>query len=114
MLAQNTRESALRREEFHEALRQWLDETFDNRVGDEDSHAGPAWLWVRHGGACYYLGGTSTRAGVREYLRIVTEAHGDPEWFLTGTVPGVSDRVAVGRDRKVIEGFDFFHHAQRR
>ena len=36
MLPQNTRESALRREEFHQTLQHWLDESFDNFVGDPD------------------------------------------------------------------------------
>lgn len=110
MLAQNTRESALRREAFHEVLHEWLDRSFDNCAGDAASHAGPAWLWVRHGGTHYYLTAASTREGIRAYLHAVEAAAGDPEWSLQNSVAGVRDRVAVGPDRQIIEGFDFYHH----
>jgi hypothetical protein len=114
MIEQNTRESALRREEFHVVLQHWLDESFDNIAGEKDSHAGPAWLWVRHAGDHYYLTAGSTRAGVREYLRLVKDAGGDPEWTLESSVSGTPDRVAVGADHRIVEGFEFYHHAPRR
>lgn len=109
-MTQNTRESAMRREDFHKALRAWLDDSFDSRIGDPDSHAGPAWLWVRHGGAHYYLSGATTREGIREYMRLVTSSEGDPQWSAAEGGSAVRDRVAVGRERKVIEGFEFFQH----
>jgi type V secretory pathway adhesin AidA len=111
MLPQNTRESALRREEFHQTLRTWLDESFDDRVGDSDGHAGPAWLWVRHGGSHFHLNAGSTRTGVRQYLRVVAENGGDAHW---STQDGLLDRVAVGPDRQVIAGFDFYRYAAGR
>jgi len=114
MLAQNTRESALRREEFHAVLQNWLDQSFDARAGEADSHAGPAWLWVRHGGAHYYLSAASTRAGIREYLRLVRNAGGDPEWSLEDSLPGTRDRVAVGPDHRIVDGFEFYRHVAGR
>jgi len=113
MLPQNTRESALRREEFHETLRNWLDESFDNCVGDPDSHAGPAWLWVRHGGSHFYLDAGSTRAGVRRYLRVVADNGGDVRWF-TQSQAGIPFRVAVGPERQIIEGFAFYQQHRSR
>ncbi|HEX6133715.1 MAG TPA: hypothetical protein VFZ24_07125 [Longimicrobiales bacterium] len=110
MMTQNTRESALRREDFHKALQVWLDDSFDSRIGDVESHAGPAWLWVRHGGAHYYLSGASTREGIREYMRLVAAADGDPRWSTPGSASAVRERVAVGRERRVIDGFEFFQH----
>jgi hypothetical protein len=114
MLRQNTRESAVRREEFHNVLRAWLDESLEDRVGDSESHAGSAWLWVRHAGDHFYLKADSNRAGIREYIRVVEENRGDPEWSLQNTAPGVRDRVAVGRSRKVIDGFEFYRHLPAR
>jgi hypothetical protein len=114
MLARNTRESALRREDFHHALRQWLDDSFDGCAGDATDHAGPAWLWVRHGGAHYYLTAGATRAGIREYMNEVTASAGDPEWSLQSSAPGVRDRVAVGPQRRIIDGFDFYRHVPGR
>ena len=114
MLPQNTRESALRREEFHQTLQHWLDESFDNFVGDPDSHAGPAWLWVRHGGSHFHLDAGSTRAGVRRYLRVVADNGGDVHWFTPAPETGTPCRVAVGPERQVIEGFEFHrHHGNR-
>jgi len=113
MLPQNTRESALRREEFHTALQHWLDESFDNHAGEVNSHAGPAWLWVRHGGEHYYLAANSTRAGIRAYLHLVKEAGGDPAWTPASS-PRVRDRVAVGPGRQIVVGFEFYRHAQSR
>ena len=114
MLMQNTRESAMRREEFHRMLQRWLDESFDGVAGEADHHAGAAWVWVRHGGTHYYLSAASTRAGVRAYLRAVAAANGDPEWSLVASEPGVRDRVAIGADRAIIDGFDFYHHVPER
>ena len=110
MLPQNTRESALRREEFHQALRSWLDESFDDCVGDPASHAGPAWVWVRHGGRHFYLNADSTRAGIRQYLHLVEEDSGDPKWSMQDSIAGIRDRVTVGRGEQVVEGFEFYRH----
>jgi hypothetical protein len=114
MLPQNTRESAIRREEFHAVLQTWLDESLDNYVGDPGHHAGPAWLWVRHGGDHFYLNAETTRAGVRRYLRAVTESGGDPAWTMERSIAGVRERVAVGKDRQIIEGFEFYRHVPTR
>jgi hypothetical protein len=114
MLQQNTRESAIRREEFHDTLRAWLDDSFDARAGDPDSHAGLAWLWVRHGGDHYYLSSDSTRDGIRGYMRAVEESRGDPEWSTDPTDDDVGNRVTVGRDGRVIDGFEFFRHVPGR
>lgn len=114
MLPQNTRESALRREDFHQALKHWLDESYDSRVGDADSHAGPAWLWVRHGGNHYYLNAGSTREGVRSYLRAVAENDGDPKWSMQPADEESRERVAVGDAGEVIDGFEFYRHVPRR
>jgi hypothetical protein len=114
MLPQNTRESALRREEFHQVLQTWLDDSLDNYVGEPDSHTGPAWLWVRHGGEHYYLNADSTRGGVRRYLQLVETSRGDPHWSLRDSVAGIRDRVAVGRDDEIIEGFEFYRHVPGR
>lgn len=114
MLQQNTRESAVRREQFHELLRHWLDESLEERVGDSDSHAGTAWLWVRHGGDHFYLDAGSTRAGVRQYIHVVDASRGDPAWSTSSTAPDVRSRAAVGRNRQIIEGFDFYRHLPER
>ena len=114
MIRQNTRESAIRREEFHRVLQEWLDETFEQHVGDEDVHAGPAWLWVRHGGDHYYLHARSTRAGVREYLRIARSSNGDVQWNDQPDSSSLRARVTVGDDRRTIDGFEFFRHLPQR
>jgi hypothetical protein len=114
MLPQNTRESAIRREEFHQLLQDWLDDSFDNRIGDPESHAGTAWLWVRHGGDHFYLNAGSTRAGIREYVNQVTGSRGDPEWSTPSQEAGVRERVAVGRSRRIIDGFEFYRHLPER
>jgi hypothetical protein len=113
-LRQNTRESAVRREEFHALLRAWLDESFRSCVGDPESHAGPAWLWVRHGGDRYYLSSDSTRAGVAAYLELVDESGGEPVWSTVSSVAGIRDRVGVGPLGEAIEGFGFFRHLPTR
>jgi hypothetical protein len=114
MVPQNTRESALRREAFHQLLQTWLDDSFDARVGDPESHTGPAWLWVRHGGSHFYLNADSTRTGIRQYLHMVEENSGDPEWVLQTSIDGVRDRVAIGQEQEVIEGFEFYRHVPER
>ena len=112
-MVQNTRESAIDREQFHQLLRSWLDESFDNRIGEE-SHSGSAWLWVRHGGDHFYLDADSTRAGIRRYLAVVDQSRGDPEWFTNHSNGEARDRVSIGRDRQIIAGFDFYRHVPRR
>lgn len=114
MLQQNTRESAIRREDFHRALRTWLDESLDDRIGDPESHAGNAWLWVRHGGDHYYLNADTTRDGIRRYVRLVADDGGDPDWTMKDSEEGVRERVAVGRDRRIIDGFEFYRHLPSR
>jgi hypothetical protein len=114
MLPQNTRESAIRREEFHEILRQWLDESLENSVGDPENHAGKAWLWVRHGGEHFYLNADSSRSGVRQYLHMVDASRGDPVWSTVEGIPGVRERVVVGRTQQIIDGFEFYRHLPKR
>jgi hypothetical protein len=113
MIMQNTRESALRRDEFHRILQEWLDESLDECAGDELSHSGPAWLWVRHGGNHFYLHASSTRTGIRAYLRLVGEEGGEPAWSVQET-PASGDRVGVGRSCEIIEGFDLYHQTASR
>jgi hypothetical protein len=114
MIKHNTRESAIRRDEFHEVLRAWLDESFDDQVGDAGNHAGPAWLWVRHGGEHYYLHASSTRSGIREYLRSVAEADREIDWQVPGSGSELRDRVTIGPTGHNIEGFEFYRHVPRR
>jgi hypothetical protein len=114
MLMRNTRESALRREEFHRVLQDWLDESFDDCIGEDEGHAGSAWLWVRHGGDHFYLHAGCTRTGVREYMRAVIAGAGEVEWQVRDGTSDVRDRVAIGRAGQHIDGFDFFRHVPRR
>jgi hypothetical protein len=114
MIMQNTRESAIPRDEFHLVLQEWLDETFDQCAGDAENHAGSAWLWVRHGGEHFYLDAAATRDGVREYLRAVSASTGEVEWQPTGSSSELRDRVTVGPARASIEGFEFYRHVPRR
>jgi hypothetical protein len=113
-MIRNTRESALRREEFHAALQNWLDDSYDVQIGDAESHAGAEWLWVRHGGSHFYLHAGSTRAGVREYLRMVADADGDVAWHEHRPSAAARGRVTVGVGRHVIDGFEFFRDVTRR
>jgi hypothetical protein len=113
MLMHNTRESALRRDVFHEVLRLWLDESLDAHIGDSETHAGPAWLWVRHGGSHFYLHANATRAGVRAYLREVTVAEGEVEWRPLASASPLGERVAVGDCLATIDGFELYLHPLR-
>jgi hypothetical protein len=114
MIEQNTRESALRRDAFHRVLQAWLDDTFDVAIGDPDAHAGPAWLWVRHGGHHYWLHAASTREGVREYMHLVRASGGDPIWSTVRAPAAHHGRAAFGPDRRVIEGFELVKDSSRR
>jgi hypothetical protein len=114
MLTQNTRESAVRREEFHRTLQTWLDDSLSNRIGEPDSHAGLAWLWVRHGGDHFYLNADSSRAGIRQYLRNVAECGGNPVWSLHADEAGIRERVGVGPKGEIIDGFEFYRHLPTR
>ncbi len=110
MVIQNTRESAVRREEFHTELRHWLNDSFETTIGDPETFGGKPWLWVRHGGDHFYLDADSSRDGVRRYLRIVDEQEGNPDWTMVPVEPGIRERVAIGRERETVIGFFFFHH----
>jgi hypothetical protein len=114
MILHNTRESAIRREAFHRVLEAWLDDSYEDQVGEADHHAGPAWLWVRHGGEHYYLDAAATRPGVREYIRLVRAAGEEIEWHRSDPDAATRQRVAVGGGRASIDGFEFYHHMPRR
>lgn len=114
MVPQNTRESAVRREQFHDALRDWLDESFENTVGDAQAFGGSAWLWVRHGGGHFYLNAESSRAGVRRYLQLVDSEDGNPEWTMSSQDNTDRARVAIGPKQEVIDGFSFYRHIPER
>jgi hypothetical protein len=114
MLMHNTRESAIRRVEFHDVLQQWLDESFDDQAGDPGHHGGPAWLWVRHGGEHYYLHAASTRSGIREYLRLIAAAGSEIAWNAPSSTAPLRERVTLGQTGGSIEGFDLFRHVPRR
>jgi phage terminase large subunit-like protein len=114
MITPNTRESAIRRDEFHRVLQAWLDDTFDDRAGDVDSHAGSAWLWVRHRGEHYYLDAAATRDGIREYLRTVRTGSGEVEWQTDDSASDPRELVTIGRARTHIDGLELYRHVPRR
>jgi hypothetical protein len=109
MIKHNTRRDA-----FHQILQAWLDESFDNQVGDAGNHAGPAWLWVRHSGEHFYLDASATRCGIRNYLRFVDAARGEVDWQLLRFGDPLRERVTIGPTGMTIEGFEFYRHVPRR
>jgi hypothetical protein len=114
MMMHNTRESAIRRDEFHRILQEWLDDTFEEHVGEAEHHAGSAWLWVRHGGEHYYLDAAATRSGIREYLRMVSASTGEIPWQTVKSQTGQRDVVNVGTRVTPIEGLELYRHVPRR
>jgi hypothetical protein len=102
----NTKESALKREEFHERLRAWQAHA---DVGDEvaggQAHARAPWVWVKHLGNRYYLHADASYEGVTEYLALV-ERHGESmRWSVLENERGNLNKAAFGPDQDVIPGF---------
>jgi hypothetical protein len=114
MIQHNTRESAIRREEFHAELRAWLDDSLEGTVGDPTAYGGPAWLWVRHGGSTFYLDAESGRDGVRSYLRMVEAEGGDPDWTVVEDADSGVERVGFGPRCEQIPGFLFYRDTRGR
>ena len=105
-MERNTKESALKREQFHEELRDW----FQNAApGDEiaggAAHPRAPWVWAKHLGNRYYLHADTSYEGVAGYLRLL-DMHGEAlRWSVIENERGNLNKAAFGPDQEVFSGF---------
>ena len=102
-MRRNSRESPLKRPEFHAALGEFLDSGRPT-VGDA-KFGQTAWVCVKHLGNRYYLNSDTSAEGVAAYLELV-EAHGqDLKWSAIDNARGRANKAAFGPDQAIVEGF---------
>src|SRR5687768_10271642 len=90
--------------EFHDALRQWLDTTTEETIGDAE-FGQTAWLHVRDGGATYRLNADTKRQGVADYLQLVDRFGDDLKWTIRPNRDGRENAVGYGPDCETVQRF---------
>ena len=97
-MAYNTRGRPIRREEFHENLREWFEgaEPGDT-IGDTSEHNQKPWVWIRDLGHWYHLNADSRYEGIRDYLAMLDAHGGMLKW-------GVVPNETTGRENKAVFG----------
>jgi len=95
---------AVSKARFHALLRDWFEETDDDRIGDVD-FGKSAWLHVFDGETRFRLNADTKRQGIAEYLRLV-DRHGDGlKWSVVANRDGKLNAVAYGPDAKRVRRF---------
>jgi hypothetical protein len=100
----------LTRAEFERQLKAWLTESNEAHVGEFIGYGGKPWLWVRQGSGIYHLNADTKRAGVEEYVRMVSR---EPSlgWTVTPGRAGKMTKVVFGQRMVAIPGFYFYRKA---
>jgi hypothetical protein len=85
------------RSEFDAILQTWYQGTEEDTVGGSVRYGGTPWLWVRYKGDLFHLNADTSRAGVREYLRLIS-SHTDLPWTVVEGRSGRRTKVLFGSD----------------
>jgi hypothetical protein len=96
---------AISRRDFYELLHGWFKTTSEPTVGDVANYSGvTAWVWVQVGQHRCRLHADATRDGVAQLLEMRAAEGGELEWHVVANNRGNFNKVAFGRDKRVLPG----------
>jgi hypothetical protein len=90
------RTEAITRQEFHEALRRWLETSTAMTIGEPGKSKGRIWVIVVDDGRYFHLDADTTRQAVWSYLHSVDKYGEDLAWTVRKATRGVRVQVAFG------------------
>jgi hypothetical protein len=98
-LKQVPRDEALTKSEFHGRLRDWLNNTEEERIGPENVDGRTSWVYVRDDTNVFGLHADTKRSAVDRYLQIVTLHSDDLRWEIAESQRGNMTTVVYGPER---------------
>jgi hypothetical protein len=96
MQRNTNRAEALTKQQFHEALRQWLTSSTALTIGEPGKSKGRPWVIVTEDGRFFHLDADTTRQAVWSYLHSVEKYGEDLAWTVRKATRGVRVQVAFG------------------
>ena len=100
----------LTRKDFETELREWLTSSDrDDTVGEVGNAGVKGWTYVEELGRVFRLHADTTAEGVSEYLRHLEEEP-DGEWRRVKNELGRKNKVGLGREKLVFQGFYLYEH----
>lgn len=93
---------------FQDLLRDWYDNSNEERIGDPNLRGQLAWIWVIDGTKKYHLNSDTKRVAVKEYLDLIKREGSDIEWQIVLNNRGKLNKVAFGGEKQTIKGFYFY------
>lgn len=107
------RDQALRKSEFHQRLRDWLDNTHESVIGPEGIRGQTGWVYVRDGSDVFVLNADSRRKGVDGYLQMVSLHGNDLHWAITESQRGNMTAVVYGPEKLKQKWFYLYAAVER-
>jgi hypothetical protein len=90
------RNEALTKQQFHEELRQWLENSTEMTIGEPGKSKGRPWVIVLDQDRFFHLDADTTRQAVWSYLHSVEKYGEDLAWTVRKATRGVRVQVAFG------------------
>jgi hypothetical protein len=103
------RRNALSKTEFHQRIRDWLQNTDDTVIGPEDSkYARTGWV-VRDRSDILVLNADTPRAAVNRYMGLVSQYGNDLRWDRAESERGNMTAVAYGPEKLRCKSFYLYY-----
>ncbi|HXG85140.1 MAG TPA: hypothetical protein VNI84_14060 [Pyrinomonadaceae bacterium] len=100
--------SPINKQSFHNLLKDWFENSTEERIGDPNVRGQLAWIWVSDEAKKYHLNADTKRVAVKEYLELVKQLGNDIEWQIVLNNRGKLNKVAFGSNKQSIKGFYFY------
>jgi hypothetical protein len=104
------RSEALSKSEFHQRIRDWLDNTDHKVIGPEGiKYHRTGWVHVRDGSNILVLNADTPRDAVDRYLQMVNRFGNDWQWNRAESQRGKMTAVEYGPDKLRCKSFYFYY-----
>lgn len=87
---------AIGREEFHHVLKDWIENSDEDIIGDPAEPGVKAWIHTKEPGRLFRLHADTPRHAVENYLELVARQREDVEWVVVPNNRGKLNAVAFG------------------
>lgn len=92
------------RNQFDQWLKEWYENTTERTVGEYGNYGQRPHIFVSNNNRIFHLNADTKRLGVEEYLHLLA-IETNIIWNIIPNRNGVFNKVAFGREKKVIPGF---------
>ena len=84
------------RQEFHLALKDWIENSDEDIIGDPGKPGVQAWIHTKESGRLFRLHADTPRHAVENYLELVARQGENVEWVVVSNNRGKLNAVAFG------------------